>query len=627
MRNEKARFVDNLIFVTIVFASFVCEGSLAATFTYAYDSLNRLTNAAYSDGANEAYSYDDAGNRLSRITTAATAKVDVTPPSIPTNLVLRDLTSTKISVAWYRSRDTGGSGLAGYLVYINDTLATNTASTNLILASLNPDTQYCLTVAAYDRCTNISATSPPLCISTSSTNDTQPPLLSIIAPADGAVLYTNIIEIFGTSTDSGQGNNGIAAITVNGLQANGAISDGNATSRWSVLTPLSPGYNVVRVVAQDASPFQNQTTNDLNLIRGLTATERPIISSATLDFDGRLDMQFLAGSDLVWQIAVSTDLRTWVPLTNLLVTNWVTDLVIPDTANFPERFYRLQSPPQPVRRVIAWGNNTSGQTNVPSGLSNVVAIASAANGGHCLALNGDGTVVAWGNNSFGQTNVPADLTNVLAIACGGYHSMALKADRTVVAWGYNGFHQTNVPSGLTNVIGIAAGMDHSAALTADGRVVAWGYNGKGETNVPAGLTNVTVIAAGGENTLAVKSDRTVVVWGNNSYGQTNAQAGLTNIVAVACGNAQCLALRTDGSLFAWGFGGSGLADIPAGLTNVTAIACGFDHNLAVTADGNIVAWGLNGNGQITVPAVLSNAVAVAAGQYFSVALGTLAETP
>jgi YD repeat-containing protein len=44
----------------------------AATFTYSYDSLNRITNAAYSDGSSESYSYDPAGNRLSRITRATT---------------------------------------------------------------------------------------------------------------------------------------------------------------------------------------------------------------------------------------------------------------------------------------------------------------------------------------------------------------------------------------------------------------------------------------------------------------------------------------------------------------------------------------------------------------------------
>ena len=39
-------------------------------------------------------------------------------------------------------------------------------------------------------------------------------------------------------------------------------------------------------------------------------------------------------------------------------------------------------------------------------------------------------MVAWGDDSAGQTNVPAGLTNVVAVAAGGFHSLALKNDGT-----------------------------------------------------------------------------------------------------------------------------------------------------------------------------------------------------
>ena len=134
-------------------------------------------------------------------------------------------------------------------------------------------------------------------------------------------------------------------------------------------------------------------------------------------------------------------------------------------------------------------------------------------GTHSLALKADGTVVGWGDNGFGETNIPAGLTNVVAIAAGNYHSLALKADGTVVGWGNNGNGEINIPAGLTNVVAIAAGSEHSLALKADGTVVGWGFNYDGEaTGVPntaapyfssgtvtiAGqpLTNVVAIAAG-----------------------------------------------------------------------------------------------------------------------------------
>jgi len=46
---------------------------------------------------------------------------------------------------------------------------------------------------------------------------------------------------------------------------------------------------------------------------------------------------------------------------------------------------------------------SSGATNVPTGLSNVVAVA--AGNFHCLALRSNGTLVAWGDNYYGQTTV------------------------------------------------------------------------------------------------------------------------------------------------------------------------------------------------------------------------------
>ena len=52
-----------------------------------------------------------------------------------------------------------------------------------------------------------------------------------------------------------------------------------------------------------------------------------------------------------------------------------------------------------------------------------------------LAGHAASEVVAWGDNDSGQTNVPSGLSNVVAIAAGGYHSLALTAEGRVVAWG------------------------------------------------------------------------------------------------------------------------------------------------------------------------------------------------
>jgi alpha-tubulin suppressor-like RCC1 family protein len=108
--------------------------------------------------------------------------------------------------------------------------------------------------------------------------------------------------------------------------------------------------------------------------------------------------------------------------------------------------------------VVAWGDDSYGQTNVPVGLTNVVAIS--ADYRNSLALNADGSVTGWGL----VASVPCGLSNVVAIAAGSYHALALKYDGTVVAWGGGTgdiYGQANVPSGLSNVVAIAAGVYHS----------------------------------------------------------------------------------------------------------------------------------------------------------------------
>ena len=51
------------------------------------------------------------------------------------------------------------------------------------------------------------------------------------------------------------------------------------------------------------------------------------------------------------------------------------------------------------------------------------------------ALAQSNSVVAWGWNVGGDTNVPSDLTNAVAIDAGYWHSMALVSSGAVRTWG------------------------------------------------------------------------------------------------------------------------------------------------------------------------------------------------
>jgi alpha-tubulin suppressor-like RCC1 family protein len=151
-------------------------------------------------------------------------------------------------------------------------------------------------------------------------------------------------------------------------------------------------------------------------------------------------------------------------------------------------------------RVIVWGANNVGQTNVPLGLPKAVAVSAGTD--HCLALLSDGSVKAWGNTNYGVLST-AGLTAVKAIAAGGSFSLALRSNGTVVAWGRNEYGQTNVPVGLNDVIAIAAGPRHSMALRSNGTVVAWGDVQFEALSVPVGLSNVVAISAGEQYCVAL----------------------------------------------------------------------------------------------------------------------------
>jgi len=272
-------------------------------------------------------------------------------------------------------------------------------------------------------------------------------------------------------------------------------------------------------------------------------------------------------------------------------------------------------------KIVSWGYNGWGQTDVPSGLDDVTDIA--AGEGHTLALRSDGTVVAWGLNEFGQIDVPSGLDDVVAVGAGTLHSLALRSDGTIVAWGDASNGKCDVPSGMDDIIAVDAGGGFSMALHSDGTVSSWGIYGVGtmyQIKMPSSLSNVTAIAAGGEHSLALRSDGTVIAWGDDFFGQCDMPAGLDNVTAIAAGGSHSIALRSDGTIVAWGGNDHGQISVPVGLNNIKAIAAGQLFSLALKKDGTIVAWGDNNYGQCNIPTIKGDVVAITAGQNYALAL-------
>ncbi len=162
--------------------------------------------------------------------------------------------------------------------------------------------------------------------------------------------------------------------------------------------------------------------------------------------------------------------------------------------------------------MVGWGYTHP----APPTLTNAVALAAGQVFiGDNFALTRQGTVISWPGHFSRPLSLPSGLTNITAIAKGFYHTLALRADGTVFGWGSDQFGEsTGIPSTnfmesargqvvlngepLHDVVALAAGLNFSVALKRDGTLVAWG--GEIATS-PAfqdykKLTNIVAVTAG-----------------------------------------------------------------------------------------------------------------------------------
>ena len=303
----------------------------------------------------------------------------------------------------------------------------------------------------------------------------------------------------------------------------------------------------------------------------------------------------------------------------------------------------------PTGGVVAWGDNSAGQTDVPvEARTGVISVAAGC--AHSLALRSDGRVVAWGDNRFGQTNVPAAAqSGVAGIVAGCDHNLALKSNGTIVAWGDNSEGQINVPSlprgwKWSN---IAAGMIHSVGVARSSSAVdvyVWGDNSAGQADVTPSDSDsilsvdwhdIADVEAGGLASIARMGDGTVRVWGNNIItvmvpapadlaNVRKVPAGLSGVVGMSMGGSHALVVKSNGTVVAWGDNASGQTKVPKGVSKVKAVAAGGYHSLALLSNGQVVGWGWNDVGQASAPPrPNSRYVWIAAGRKHSLAVGQL----
>ncbi|MBM3903334.1 MAG: hypothetical protein FJ379_14810 [Verrucomicrobia bacterium] len=273
---------------------------------------------------------------------------------------------------------------------------------------------------------------------------------------------------------------------------------------------------------------------------------------------------------------------------------------------------------QPAGRVLAWGTNQFGQTNVPFSVGDSISLA--AGYGHSAALAETGRVIPWGTNDLGQLLVPADATNLVSLSAGASQTMGLRTDGTVVHWGTNAYPGAPKPESLDHVVEISQGYFHSVALRDDGTVVCWGDDTFGQCQVPENIGRIVTIAAGGLHTLALTADGKVVAWGGNHAGQCEVPKDLEEAGLVAAGGNHSIAILRNGAVVAWGDNSLGQLRVPATAKSVVSASGGFDFTAVARAEGLVDIWPNLKNGLLPVPAGVSNIALVESGYFHVLAL-------
>jgi hypothetical protein len=81
--------------------------------------------------------------------------------------------------------------------------------------------------------------------------DTTAPIISITSPLNNATVTSANLQVIGTASDSGYGNNGVSSVTVNGVSASGGTASGANTANWNATITLNPGANQIMVETKD----------------------------------------------------------------------------------------------------------------------------------------------------------------------------------------------------------------------------------------------------------------------------------------------------------------------------------------------------------------------------------------
>ena len=239
------------------------DGVMIGTTTQAYYDFTGLSDVT--TYITKFRAYDAAGNK-SLFTPDFAVTTDDQPPTIPTNLVISNITASGFKISWNPSVD--NYLVAGYEIYLNGTILKGTSPTTTFdVTALNQLMTYEVTVVAYDTMGNRSSTSEIKYVTTGDGSaPTAPTNLNATARS------SNSFQLNWTaSTDN-------IAVTGYEIFRNGTLI-GTTTTTSFVVSGLSPSTTYAMTVkAFDEAGNRSAFSSTLNVSTNSTVdTQAPTV--------------------------------------------------------------------------------------------------------------------------------------------------------------------------------------------------------------------------------------------------------------------------------------------------------------------------------------------------------------
>lgn len=249
-------FVNNQLMARTTTSNFVLTG------------LKEFTNYSI-----QLVAVDTADNQSAKSVAVSLRTTDRTAPTVPSNLTRSEMKENSFRVSWRASTDAGGSGVAGYEVFLDNVLRDNKlapTATSYVFTGLIPEKSYTVTIRARDVAGNVTAFTAPFTVSTG--KDVTPPTAPPGDPVSSLIRSDSFRITWPNSTDN-------VAVTGYEIFVNGVLRlDTKSTATTATLSGLKNfSLNNVKIRAYDKnrnlSPFNKEiSVRTLDIIKPLPPT-------------------------------------------------------------------------------------------------------------------------------------------------------------------------------------------------------------------------------------------------------------------------------------------------------------------------------------------------------------------